>query len=544
MRMKQIKIFNKFMALMGKRIWIYTAAIIGMIAFDAGFSIVTSNFINRLTERIQTKDVTGLGLDIAINVAIGVVVLLGWRYSTIRYNIEAKRATACVQCHNYSKALKLPQKYYDEHHTGEFISKLVYDTNKATDIYRATLRRLIAPVITVLIYMVYMLVMCWQMTVILVFFNCIMLFYNTFFAKKIHSISLQMSNGNKSITENLMNLIQGVSILKMYGGGKKVSDFVEANKDFTESQLRNSRMRSVASGINGLSEIVTSLVFLAVGVIFVSRSWARIGEIVAIYVLYGSFAWNFKQIDKYIPEFLNKLVYVQNIMNFLEYEEEKTYFEKIKGENEVQINVKDVTFGYNSDTLIFEKICLSVEKGEKVALIAESGRGKSTLIKLLLGMYEPFEGSISIAGKNFCDDGVCEVRNQIAYVPQEAYLFNVSIKENIAYGNPKASEEEIMEAAKCACAHDFIMKLEKGYDTPIGEVGSTLSGGERQRIAIARALIKKAPVIIFDEATSALDNITEENLYKKVLSEYSNTTMLIIAHRTSTILLSDRVVSL
>lgn len=179
-----------------------------------------------------------------------------------------------------------------------------------------------------------------------------------------------------------------------------------------------------------------------------------------------------------------------------------------------------------------------------MALTAESGKGKSTLIKLLLGMYEPFEGSISIAGKNFCDNGVYEVRNQIAYVPQEAYLFNVSIKENIAYGNPGASEKDIIKAAKCDCAHEFIMKLENGYDTLAGEAGGALSGGERQRIAIARALVKKAPVMIFDEATSALDNTTEEKLYKKLFSEYSNTTMLIIAHRASTISLSDRVISI
>lgn len=543
--MKQIRIFNKFMAFMGKRIWIYTVAIIGMIAFDAGFSVITSNLINRLTERIRTKDVNGIWIDIAVNITIGIIVLIGWRYSTIRYNIEAKRATANLQRCNYSKSLKLPQKYYDEHHTGEFISKLVYDTEKATDIYRATLRRLISPVLTVFIYMVYMLFLCWQMTVILVIFNCAMLFYNTFFVGKIKRTSKKMSEGNKSITENLMNLIKGVGVLKMYRGGyKKVDDFVRANENFTESQLYNNKIHSVVSGINGLSEIITSLVFLGIGVIFVSHSWVQIEEIVAIYALYGSFAWNFKQIGKNIPEFYDKLVYVQNIMNFLECEEEKIYFEKIGGEDAAQINVKDVTFGYNSNMLILDKFCLTVEKGEKVAITAESGKGKSTFMKLLLGLYEPFEGKISIAGKNFCDDGVGEVRKQIAYVSQDAYLFNVSIKENIAYGNPKATEEEIIEAAKCACAHDFIIKLEKGYDTLVGEAACTLSGGERQRIAIARALLKKAPIIILDEATSALDNITEEKLYKKLFSQYDDITMLIVAHRSSTLSLCERIISI
>lgn len=538
--MKQIRIFNKFMVLMGKRIWIYIVSIIGMIVFDAGFSVITSNLINRLTQRIQMKDIIGIWDDIIFNVVIGIIVLIGWRYSTIRYNIEAKRATACVQRRVYSKALKLPLKYYNEHHTGEFISKLVFDTNKSTDIYRATLRRLISPIVTVIIYMVYMMFMCWQLTIILVSFNVVLLFYNTLFSKKIKMTSINISNGNKRITEQIINIINGVSVLKMYKGGqRKISDFMKDNKKFTKDQLDNNKVHSIVKGINGLSELVTSLIFLGVGVVFVSQSWVQIGQIIAIYTLYGSFAWNFKQIGKYIPEFIDKLAYAQNIINFLEMDTEKIYFKEIGGIDDAHISVKNVIFGYNK-IIILDRFCLSVQKGEKVAIVAESGKGKSTLMKLLLGLYEPYEGNISIAGKNFCDNGVYEVRKQIAYVSQDTYLFNVSIKENIAYGKPSASDKEIIEAAKYACAHDFIMKLEKGYDTIVGEAGNILSGGECQRIAIARALVRKTPVMIFDEATSALDNNTEQKLYKKIFSYYNDVTMLIVTHRSSTMMLCER----
>lgn len=538
--MKQIRIFNKFMVLMGKRIWIYIVSIIGMIVFDAGFSVITSNLINRLTQRIQMKDIIGIWDDIIFNVVIGIIVLIGWRYSTIRYNIEAKRATACVQRRVYSKALKLPLKYYNEHHTGEFISKLVFDTNKSTDIYRATLRRLISPIVTVIIYMVYMMFMCWQLTIILVSFNVVLLFYNTLFSKKIKMTSINISNGNKRITEQIINIINGVSVLKMYKGGqRKISDFMKDNKKFTKDQLDNNKVHSIVKGINGLSELVTSLIFLGVGVVFVSQSWVQIGQIIAIYTLYGSFAWNFKQIGKYIPEFIDKLAYAQNIINFLEIDTEKIYFKEIGGIDDAHISVKNVIFGYNK-IIILDRFCLSVQKGEKVAIVAESGKGKSTLMKLLLGLYEPYEGNISIAGKNFCDNGVYEVRKQIAYVSQDTYLFNVSIKENIAYGKPSASDKEIIEAAKYACAHDFIMKLEKGYDTIVGEAGNILSGGECQRIAIARALVRKTPVMIFDEATSALDNNTEQKIYKKIFSYYNDVTMLIVTHRSSTMMLCER----
>lgn len=486
------------------------------------------------------KDIIGIWDDIIFNVVIGIIVLIGWRYSTIRYNIEAKRATACVQRRVYSKALKLPLKYYNEHHTGEFISKLVFDTNKSTDIYRATLRRLISPIVTVIIYMVYMMFMCWQLTIILVSFNVVLLFYNTLFSKKIKMTSINISNGNKRITEQIINIINGVSVLKMYKGGqRKISDFMKDNKKFTKDQLDNNKVHSIVKGINGLSELVTSLIFLGVGVVFVSQSWVQIGQIIAIYTLYGSFAWNFKQIGKYIPEFIDKLAYAQNIINFLEIDTEKIYFKEIGGIDDAHISVKNVIFGYNK-IIILDRFCLSVQKGEKVAIVAESGKGKSTLMKLLLGLYEPYEGNISIAGKNFCDNGVYEVRKQIAYVSQDTYLFNVSIKENIAYGKPSASDKEIIEAAKYACAHDFIMKLEKGYDTIVGEAGNILSGGECQRIAIARALVRKTPVMIFDEATSALDNNTEQKIYKKIFSYYNDVTMLIVTHRSSTMMLCER----
>ena len=177
---------------------------------------------------------------------------------------------------------------------------------------------------------------------------------------------------------------------------------------------------------------------------------------------------------------------------------------------------------------------------ECIAITGQSGCGKSTISKLLLGLYKVENGMIWIDGQPYLKINNMEIRQKIAYVPQEPYLFNDSIKENIRIGKLNATDEEIENAAKIAHAHEFIMKFENGYETMVGERGNKLSGGERQRIAIARAIIKDAPIILLDEATSALDNESEQFVNESLKSLINKKTIIMIAHRPSTIALADR----
>ena len=212
----------------------------------------------------------------------------------------------------------------------------------------------------------------------------------------------------------------------------------------------------------------------------------------------------------------------------------------VKKTAKLTIEFKNITFCYaDKNTNIFEDYSAFFDSGKSYALVGESGRGKSTLTKLLLGFYQPKNGCIFIDGTDIAELGLVNVRDKIAYIPQEPYLFNCSIKENIRMGKLNASDEEIYNAAKQAGAHDFISGLENGYETPAGERGNTLSGGQKQRIAIARAILKDAPVIIFDEATSALDNETEKYINKTVMSVKKDKLILMIAHRPSTIETAD-----
>lgn len=200
-----------------------------------------------------------------------------------------------------------------------------------------------------------------------------------------------------------------------------------------------------------------------------------------------------------------------------------------------EIVFADVNFGYSDGQSVFQDFNLRISPGEKIGLVGPSGGGKSTITKLLLRFMDPTSGSIRIDGQNIREVKQNDLRSAIAYVPQEPLLFHRTLRENIAYGKLDATEEEIVEAARKAHAHEFIETLEKGYDTLVGERGIKLSGGQRQRIAIARAILKNAPILVLDEATSALDTISELAIREAVDELIQNKTAIIIAHRLSTV---------
>ncbi len=208
------------------------------------------------------------------------------------------------------------------------------------------------------------------------------------------------------------------------------------------------------------------------------------------------------------------------------------------------IGFRDVTFAYDGGDTVFDGFSFSVCAGEKVGLVGPSGGGKSTITKLLLRFVDPQGGSVEIDGQDIRNIRQDDLRSRIAYVPQEPLLFHRSLLENIAYGRPDATEEDVMDAAKRAHAHEFIKGLEKGYETLVGERGIKLSGGQRQRVAIARAILKDAPILVLDEATSALDSESEHAIQEALVELMKGRTAIIIAHRLSTIRKMDRIVVL
>lgn len=208
---------------------------------------------------------------------------------------------------------------------------------------------------------------------------------------------------------------------------------------------------------------------------------------------------------------------------------------------DARVELRDVMFSYRPGEPVLNRMSFIAEPGKATALVGPSGGGKSTVLALLLRLYEIDSGEILIDGQNIAGVSRHSLRQQTAYVGQDVYLFRATIRENIAFGKPGASDDEIIAAAKAACAHDFIMGFPNGYDTPVGEHGTQLSGGQRQRVAIARALVKNAPIILLDEATAALDSESEKQVQEAITHLCQNRTTIVIAHRLHTIMNSDAI---
>lgn len=552
--MNQWKIFIKTINIMGKQCFLYFLGILFMSIGWSLFAIMTSLLMKNVVDAAENGNATKIPLIIIGNIICGFISLVIYRGAAILYNVEAKRAYANLCKNVFAKEIKLPFSYYEKHHSGEFISKISYDLEKMGSIYSSRLRRAVAPILQVIVYLIPMFILNWQITICFICVNVCMLIINTFLIKPIRDVSKKISNSNRDMTEKMSNLLQGMEQTRMYSAGKEtIEEFIKENENFTRQSRKKFLFMALLESSSKGFELVCALAFLIIGIYFTNNKYTTLGSLTAIYSLYGVFSFQFLQLGKYLPELIGCLVNAQNIFDFIgediepncwyediKYEDIDNYYVKKKIKAEQEIIIDKIDFSYRKELKLLHNFSMNINKGECIAITGQSGCGKSTISKLLLGLYKVENGMIWIDGQPYLKINNMEIRQKIAYVPQEPYLFNDSIKENIRIGKLNATDEEIENAAKIAHAHEFIMKFENGYETMVGERGNKLSGGERQRIAIARAIIKDAPIILLDEATSALDNESEQFVNESLKSLINKKTIIMIAHRPSTIALADR----
>ena len=554
------QLFLRTMRTMGKRRFMYYGSILGMSITFAMFSVMEAFLMKIVVDIAQKGEWDRLISSVVIIVITGVIVLLGYRFACIRYNVEAKRIYGKLYEQVLSHEMKLPCEYYENHHSGEMLSKVSFDLGRMGDIFGSRFRRVVMPFIMVVVFLVPMFALSWQLTLCLVAVNTVLIGVTMVLTGPLKSLSKKMSESNSIMTKHITDLIQGIIQVRMFEAGRKTVDRYNEEADVyaVKSDKRN-MFSSLLECANTGFDLICNLVFLALGILFVQKGYTTLGAIAAIYTMHGRFSRQFLQMGKYIPELIAYLTYAQNIFDFLDEKTEdevlsceELYDNKLKGQEynaDYSVKISDLTFSYikdenNTPVVVLDNYNERIKSGEFVAVTGASGSGKTTLSKLLMGFYKPDSGMIEVCGNNLDYISLSAGRSFFALVPQDAILFNMSIMDNIRMGRLDATEAEIIKAAKMANAHQFITEFTDGYDTVVGEKGMSVSGGQRQRIAIARAILKNAPIMLMDEATSALDNESERAVNETLQNLKGRMTIIMIAHRTSTIQMADRVIGL
>jgi thiol reductant ABC exporter, cydC subunit len=383
-----------------------------------------------------------------------------------------------------------------------------------------------------------------------VFAACILVAAVPYFFNPItKKIGEEIRDGLAEVNAEAVDTVQGLREILIFGKEKKYIEKVTADTlRLNKKEIRDGRFKGLHSLIINLitSAVLISTILLAHSEVIAGSLKPEMVSVVIIFSLFAFVPIMSVSVTAGAMNISNGAA--KRILDILEEEpavkDRVPYIPQNKSSVKGNIEFKDVKFSYEKDTEVLHGVNFTVKAGESIALTGESGAGKSTIANLLMRFYEPDSGAIYIDGKNIKDIHQNSLRDIIAYVPQDVYLFNKTIKENISLACPDASDEEIKQAAKVAMADGFIKRLEQGYDTNVGERGVQLSGGEKQRIAIARAVLKNSPILLMDEAVSNLDSESEA-LFRQALNNIrKNKTIITIAHRPSTIKEADRVVKI
>ena len=446
----------------------------------------------------------------------------------------------------YSHLLNQSASFFERHRTNYLVSRLVTSAAAIETAVTSTLRDMLRESFTLICFLGASFYYSWRMTLGSLAITPVVALLTARFGTAMRNLSRESFEGNKELTDTAQEALSNQTIVKAYRGEARESErFTIVAKRIVRANLRTARISGFAPPTIEMIGVVF-VVFL----LFFGQREILSGRMNAAQFL----TFLFVLLSSYDP--MRKLSRLQNAMeqalaaahHVWEVMDEHAHLPEKPNAIEVgpmtrAIELKDVSFGYaNEARSVLHNINLTVPAGSMVALVGESGGGKSTLTKLLPRFHDPVSGAVLWDGTDLRDATISSLRAQIALVTQETVLFNDTVRHNIAYGKPDATQAEIEEAARIAFAHDFIEELPQKYETIVGERGIFLSGGQRQRLAIARALLVDAPVLILDEATSALDAESERFVQQAIANLVRNRTTMVIAHRLSTVRRADAIV--
>ncbi len=442
---------------------------------------------------------------------------------------------------------KLSFRYFDKTKTGHIMSRLVNDLNEISELAHHGPEDLFIAAVTLCGAFIIMITINWQLTLLAFMIVPVMIWFAVVKNKQMQDTFRDVRLKVADINARVEDSISGVRVVKSFTNEwYEKEKFERDNRNFRRSKQRSFRvMAQFFSGVNFFSNLI-NLVVLSFGGYFVYRGQITLGTLVGFLLYVNMFLQPVRRISILVETYQRGMAGFHRFVETLQIKPDIVDRKDARpaGRLRGEIVFDRVTFSYNRDRSIIENVSLHIAPGETVALVGPSGAGKTTICNLIPRFYDVQKGSIRIDGVDVRDFTQRSLRQNIGIVQQDVFLFTGTIRENIAYGKIDTTDEEIIAAAKQANAHEFIMELEKGYDTYAGERGVMLSGGQRQRIAIARIFLKNPPILILDEATSALDSETEAVIQDALFKLSQNRTTLVIAHRLATVRRADRILVL
>ncbi len=442
---------------------------------------------------------------------------------------------------------KLSYSYYDDMNTGKLMSRIVNDLFDISELAHHGPEDLFISVLKLVGTFVILSVINLKMTLILIFFTAIMLYFSYFYNKKMRRVFEVNREKIALVNAIAQDSLGGIRVVKSFANEEtEMNKFAEGNQAFLATKCESYYIMGKFFSGNSFFQGLLYLTVILAGGLFILQGSLNILDLTT-YVLYiNTFLQPIEKLVNFTEQFQKGITGFERFLEVLNTEPEINDELDAKDIVNVQgdIQFHNVSFSYNEKEDILKDINVKIDAGKTVAIVGPSGGGKTTFCSLIPRFYEVTSGYITIDNQDIRNLTQKSLRNVIGVVQQEVYLFAGSIKENISYGKPNATDEEIVLAAQQAHIHDFIMSLPEGYDTYVGERGVKLSGGQKQRISIARVFLKNPPILILDEATSALDNESERYIQRSLEELSKNRTTLVIAHRLSTIKNADEIIVL
>jgi ATP-binding cassette subfamily B protein len=453
----------------------------------------------------------------------------------------AMNSIADIRRNLFSHLVKLPYSYYDKSRTGELMSRISSDVHSLKHLLRDALLELYDAIFTFTFVLIVLLGINWQLT-LLALATLPFLFLTTVkFAYKIRPAYKKIREQMATMTTTIQENVTGVRVVKAFNTQEHEMDkFDGENISYYEKMMNAVKIRATYMPLMQFLGGVSSLAVVWFGGYQTIMGNISVGELAEFYAYIFSLIWPIRRMAFLVNFFERSKAAGDRIFEILDTEIELKDSENAISVDKIEGNIefRNVTFSYGEEDVL-KNVNMKIEAGSNIGIIGETGSGKTSVVNLVSRFYDVTQGELLIDNNDIKELKLEDLRRDIGIVHQDIFLFSDTIKNNISFGNPDATDEQITKAAKIAQAHDFIMEMEKGYDTAIGERGIGLSGGQKQRIAIARALVRDPNILILDDATSSVDMETEHLIQEDMKSVMKDRTTLIIAHRIASVRNAD-----